>query len=37
MTDDQRERGFRTRREVLGDEHVDGAIAQAVLAEEETP
>jgi 3-oxoadipate enol-lactonase/4-carboxymuconolactone decarboxylase len=27
MTDEQRARGFKTRREVLGDEHVDGAIA----------
>ena len=27
MTDEQRERGFQTRREVLGDEHVDRAIA----------
>jgi 3-oxoadipate enol-lactonase/4-carboxymuconolactone decarboxylase len=27
MTDDQRDRGFQTRREVLGDEHVDRAIA----------
>jgi 4-carboxymuconolactone decarboxylase len=27
MTDDQRARGFKTRREVLGDEHVDRAIA----------
>ena len=27
MTDEQRERGFKTRREVLGDEHVDRAIA----------
>ena len=27
MTDDQRDRGFKTRREVLGDEHVDRAIA----------
>ena len=26
MSDDQRERGFRVRREVLGDEHVDRAI-----------
>jgi 4-carboxymuconolactone decarboxylase len=28
MTDDQYERGLRIRREVLGDEHVDRAIAQ---------
>jgi 4-carboxymuconolactone decarboxylase len=39
MTDDgRRQRGMRTRREVLGDEHVDRAIAgttQEVLAEEE--
>ena len=27
MTDEQRERGFKVRREVLGDEHVDRAIA----------
>jgi 4-carboxymuconolactone decarboxylase len=27
MTDEQRARGFKTRREVLGDEHVDRAIA----------
>ena len=27
MTDEQRERGFEVRREVLGDEHVDRAIA----------
>lgn len=27
MTDEQRERGFTVRREVLGDEHVDRAIA----------
>jgi 4-carboxymuconolactone decarboxylase len=27
MTDEQLERGFKTRREVLGDEHVDRAIA----------
>ena len=27
MTDEQRARGFETRREVLGDEHVDRAIA----------
>jgi 4-carboxymuconolactone decarboxylase len=28
LTDDARERGLRARREVLGDEHVDGAIAR---------
>jgi 4-carboxymuconolactone decarboxylase len=28
MTDDMHERGMRIRREVLGDEHVDGAIAR---------
>jgi len=28
MTDDSRERGMRTRREVLGDEHVDAAVAR---------
>ena len=28
MTDDQRARGFQTRREVLGDAHVDAAIAR---------
>ena len=28
MTDDMHERGMRVRREVLGDEHVDGAIAR---------
>ena len=28
MTNDGRERGMRARREVLGDEHVDGAIAR---------
>jgi 3-oxoadipate enol-lactonase/4-carboxymuconolactone decarboxylase len=27
LTDEQRERGFKVRREVLGDEHVDRAIA----------
>ena len=28
MTDDRRERGMRVRREVLGDEHVDAALAR---------